>query len=519
MDKWEKDKIWILATEENSRDLEWFLDRYPMKVRSAEILRERAGAYDAKLVEVERINSGAYRRPVYSMALPPRPYQSKTAALVENTRGVLCADELGLGKTVTGLALLSNPNTLPALVVCPTHLPVQWERECHRFLPALTTHIIQKGTFYEIGTPDIVIVNYHKLRGWSDHLAEYVNSVIFDECQDLRIAGSYKYDAAKQIADMADFRLGCSATPIYNYGVEFFSLMDVLAPGFLGDRDEFLREWCDTRWAVDRTTRITEPAAFGSYLRDAGRLVLHTRAEVKMELPAVTKVVQEIEADLTYLKKVESAATELARFILAGNAESGFELMKASQEFSNTLRQATGIAKAPYIAAFVDMLLQSGPDPVLLFCWHREVYSILLERLKHYNPVMFTGSESAKQKQAAIDAFIGGQTRLLVMSLRSGTGVDGLQKVCSRVVFGELDWSPGAMEQCIGRLHRDGQENPVFVYYLTATTGCDPVMIDVIGAKKEQLEGVLDPDKKIFSVSMVDPQHVKKLAEDYLKRG
>ena len=85
-------------------------------------------------------------------------------------------------------------------------------------------------------------------------------------------------------------------------------------------------------------------------------------------------------------------------------------------------------------------------------------------------------------------------------------------------MIGELDWSPGAIEQCVGRVARDGQKKPVFVYYLTARDGADPVMIDVIGVKKQQVEGVRDPNAELVQVHQVDPDHVKKMAKDYLKR-
>ncbi|MDI7181059.1 hypothetical protein QMO16_29155, partial [Klebsiella pneumoniae] len=67
------------------------------------------------------------------------------------------------------------------------------------------------------------------------------------------------------------------------------------------------------------------------------------------------------------------------------------EKMRAAGEFDQLVRQATGVAKAPYVAEFVRLLLESGQQ-VLLFGWHREVYSIWREKLADYNPVMYTGT-------------------------------------------------------------------------------------------------------------------------------
>jgi len=187
------------------------------------------------------------------------------------------------------------------------------------------------------------------------------------------------------------------------------------------------------------------------------------------------------------------------------------------------LRHATGVDKAPHVSQFVRLLLEQtdadgNPDPIVLFGWHRDVYNIWLEQLAEFKPELYTGSESPNQKAESARRFIEGDTNLLIVSLRSGSGLDGLQRRCSRVVIGELDWSPGALEQCIGRVYRDGQTKPVMVYYLTAQDGCDPSMIDVLGVKREQIENVRDPSGPATAVKEVDPGHVRKLAEDYLKR-
>ena len=509
----------LSATEENSRDLEWFLSRFPMDCGSdGFLLDERARAYDARSLLTSGILTGEYEAPdLQKMALPPRSYQEQTAVLVWNVGGVLCADELGLGKTVISLTMLTNPKTLPALIVCPTHLPDQWVRECKRFLPHLKTHVCKKGTPYSIGTPDVVILNYHKLAGWADVLAPYVRSVTFDECQEIRRVGSLKYDAAQHIAGSVEFRLGLSATPIYNYGGEFFNVMDCLAPGVLGSSEEFLREWCHGYSMDSQKARITDPKAFGSFLRESGRMVLRTKKEVGRELPALNHVFQDVDIDSAALEKIESAATELAGFIVDQNKRRGFDVMRASQEFSNTLRQATGIAKARFVASFVDMLLTDNEDQVVLFGWHREVYGLWADYLRRYRPAWFTGSESPSKKAKELKRFLDRDTRLLIMSLRSGSGVDGLQHVCSRVVIGELDWSPSATKQCVGRVYRDGQEEPVFAYYMVATGGADPFIADVNGMKRAQLEGVLDPYSELVVKSQVDPNHVRGLAEAYLK--
>ncbi|MCA9627648.1 MAG: DEAD/DEAH box helicase, partial [Myxococcales bacterium] len=512
--------IRIQATDEASRDLVWFLERYPMRVRDTEELDRRARAFDQRLDTAWQILQGTYESPTFALALPPRPYQVQAATLAWATGALLLADDLGLGKTVTALTLLSRPEVLPAVVVVPAHLPRQWKREVKRFLPGARVHVAKTRTAYPLADddgrlPDVLIVSEAKITGWADYIAGHFRTLIIDECQMLRRPGSDRYRACQHVAQLAAIRLGLSGTPIYNYGYEFWAVFDVLAPGRLGSSEEFLREWC-IREADRQKAKLRDPKAFGAYLRDHGLMLRRTRAEVGEQLPPVTTYVQEIDADTTALDSLGADAAELARIVLAQGGR-GVDKMQAAAELSARMRQATGIAKAPFVAAFVRMLLEQD-IPVVLFGWHREVYRIWEDALGDFKPAWYTGTENVSKKVGEVDRFLEGRTNLLIMSLRSGAGVDGLQARAATVVFGELDWSPGVHEQNVGRLFRSGQSSPVFTYYLVADHGADPTMVDVLGLKRGQLEGVRDPEGAMIERLEADPEHIKRLAEDYLRR-
>ena len=508
-------RLRLSATDENSRDLEWFIGRYPLEVAGRGELERRARRHEEVQEDIWKILEGDYECGGIEMELEPRGYQVQAARLCQRAGGLLLADDLGLGKTVSAITLLSLGGNLPALVVVPTHLQIHWRDQLRKFLPGLSVHILKKGTPYEIGSPDVIITTYYKLCGWVGTLVGKIRTIIFDEVQELRRVGSNKYDSAHVLARSGDLRImGLSATPIYNYGVEFWNVIDILRPGILGSREEFVREWC-TGYQFEKM-KIHDPRAFGAYLREEGILLRRTKKEVGRELPPVVRVVETVESDRKIFSDAKDGAMELAKILLDGDREAK-ERFTAAGQFDAKMRQITGLAKAPYVAEFVRMLIEGGSGPVVLFGWHRDVYGIWEERLAEYSPVRFTGGESVKQKQDNLEKFLRGESQVLMMSLRSGSGVDGLQEVSSTVVIGELDWSPGALEQCIGRVSRDGQKESVFVYYLTATDGADPVMVDVLGIKRGQIEGVRDPNAPLMEMGRVDPDHIKKLAEAYVK--
>lgn len=528
-------------TPENARELLWFIERYPMVV-SADDMREMRRLEKVDLDReraIDAVRLGDYKPTSLEMALPPRDYQRETIEIAIRTGRVLCADELGLGKTITGIGALLGAGGLPALVVTQAHLQTQWRDQIAKFAPQLRTHIVKKGTPYDITKgprgvtapfPDVLVMSYSKLGGWADELRGKMRSVIFDEAQELRHCEdgrgnvTNKYAGAKYIADGAGRRIGLTATPIFNYGGEMFNVMDVLAPGALGEKQEFGREWC--RSGFGDKASIAEPEAFAAYLREAGLMIRHTRKEVKRELPGGGRprgVVHMVEADINEIDKLAGDAAELARIILSKGT--GLQKMQAGGELDWRLRHATGVAKAPYVAEFVRLLLDSE-QKVVLFGWHHDVYSIWMEKLRDFNPMLYTGKESTTQKDRARAEFLRttyGSSRVLIMSLRSGAGLDGLQEVCRTPVFGELDWSPAVHDQCVGRLYRDGQFDVVMPYFVLCNNGADPIMADVIGVKRDQVDGVtLNPEERDADGAplavAIDPHHIQRLARSFLEQ-
>lgn len=534
--------IMLTDTPRNGRELLWFMARFPMRIGAEDLKHLRAQA--RRDTQSERAVLGLVRDPgravaegvaapeARPMALAARDYQVVPDRLLALRGGVLLADDVGLGKTASAIFAMGSGQVLrlPALVVCPAHLARQWVSQINLFRPDLLAHEVVTGTPYALRgegrlrrglradrAPDVLVCTYRKLAGWAETLAGTVSMVVFDECQALRNDTTQTHRAATMVATQAPFRLGLSATPIHNYGNEFYHVLRILDEDALGSFAEFQREWCGG--PLMRSVR--DPEAFGSFLRDRGLLLRRTRAEVRRELPGLSNIVYEIDADLKAFETVGGTATALARIILDGAADARRgDHMRAAGEFDMLMRQATGLAKAPYVAEFVQLLIESG-EAVVLYAWHRQVYEVLREKLGHLRPVFYTGTESAREKQAAVDAFVGGETPLMIMSLRAGLGVDGLQKRAATVVYGELDWSASVLEQCSGRLFRDGQDKPVMAYYLLSEEGSDPVMARVLGLKRAQMEGVINlggQDRGALAQIDESQRHIAELARAFLAR-
>lgn len=506
--------ISISASEENSKDLEWFSSRYNLEFSDPNILESKVKAYDDRINSINQILDGKRANDNFDLAIPLREYQKVPSQIVLSSFGLLLADDLGLGKTAQAIALFARPDTRPAMVISPSHLTNQWEREIKKFAPGLTTHILKKSIPYPLvndrNFPDVIITNYFKMKGWTGVLSGVVKTVVFDECQELRRSESDKYVCATSFAKNAVYRMGLSATPIYNVGLEFYNVINTLSPGVLGTQDEFRREWCH------EDGRIKDPKTFGSFLRSSGVMLRRTREETKNLLPGVSKTVISVDHDTESFKNAKDQCTALAELILYPPDEK-VDQRQIRSEFSMVMRKATGLSKAKSVATYVKMFLESEPN-VILFGWHRDVYDIWLRELSEFKPVLYTGTESVREKERSRDEFISGRSRVMIISLRSGSGLDGLQEVCRNIVFGELDWSPGVHNQCIGRLYRDNQKDTVFCYFLVSDEGSDPTIMDVLGMKNGQIQGVMNNGSDLLETNEIDPNHVKTLAVNYLSK-
>ena len=503
--------IYLSDTDDIRADLEWFMLRYPFDTEHAAEIAEGAKRIAARLAERDRIllpdwQPGAL--PGFREGMAPYLYQQQAATIAVANPGLLLGDDVGLGKTISAIATCTAGAPMPAAIVVQAHLTEQWKRQIERFT-GLKVHVISGKKPYDLPAADIYLFRYSNIAGWVNILATGLfQTVIYDEVQELRHGTDTSKGQACWVASRhSSLRLGLTATPIYNYGDEIHSVMEFIQPGLLGNRTEFMREWGDGRKVVK------DPDALGTYLRETGFFLRRTEDDPTVDAAMLQPNVidWQVAFDDAAAKVEEDLTRQLALTVLNG---SFVEAGNAARLLDLKMRQITGIAKARGVAAYVRLLLQESPR-VLLAGWHREVYAIWRAALAEFNPVLFTGSETSPGKQRSVDAFCEGDARVMMISLRSGAGLDGLQFHCRDVVFGELDWSPQVHRQVIGRLRRPGQDDQVTVHYLHTNGGSDPVILEMLGLKTDQSRGINDPgiaQKARFT----DDSRIKRLAEHVL---
>jgi len=497
-------------------DLEWFMARYPLAMKSGErdILAERKTLFDLQQAELTQILAKDWKpsaKVAFREGQRPYDYQAQAAELVRRTGRLLLMDGLGLGKTISALATVVAPECLPAAIVVQAHLPSQWAARIEEFTH-LRVHVIKKAKPYHLPPADVYIFKFSSLAGWSAYFERApFKAVVYDEMQELRHGvDTGKGRAAAALSAGAKVRMGLTATPIYGYGYEIWNICRFLDEGVLGPWWDFVREWCKPgpggKWVVK------DPKALGTYLREQNMTLMRTDEDVGNELQPLNVIQHTVPLNASDAEMNDELARSLAMKVVSGSfVERGL----AAREFDIMMRQWTGVAKARAVAAYARILLDAG-QPIVLVGWHREVYSIWLKELEQHRPLLYTGSESPAQKDKTKRLFVEGQSDCMILSLRSGAGLDGLQRRSHTMIFGELDWSPEVHAQCCVRLRRPGQKHQVDAIYLVADGGSDPAVLTMLGLKSSQSRGIVNPTSEAGEQHS-DATRIRQLAEMYLR--
>ena len=497
-------------------DLNWLMLRYPLEIRESDRDRWESALEEAREYAVRR--EQALSKP--ETATPPAesfsgqllPFQKQGLGFMLSTRRCLLADEMGLGKTVQALAFLATSAAYPAILVVPPHLIRNWQREVERFLSPdgrLRVHVIRGLTPYPLPEADIYIIHYLLLRGWKDVLPEQgFRTAVFDEIQELRRNGTGKYSAASLLSEACENCIGLSGTPIYNNGGEIWNVVNIIDFHFLGDWESFSREWC---YGYNNAV-VAKPELLGEHLRGEGLMLRRLKSDVLTQLAPKRRLVQEIDWDDAVYRELMTPVARQLQLLRATDDPSRRAIIEDA--ISQTQRQATGIAKAPFVCAFVRALLEGG-EKVLLMAHHHAVMDIYRRELKAFGPMFITGRETDRQKDEAAAAFMAGKTDLLCISLRSASGLNLQRATC--VVFGELDWSPAVHSQAEDRAHRIGQRDSLLCYYLVSPKGSDRDMQDALGLKVSQFVAIMGdatPSREDQFIRQSEArEHIRQLVE------
>src|SRR5579885_993811 len=505
------DEAIVPDTQQNVQKIKWLIDRYPLEIKSKLIWNrkmQRAVEPTKKWTRIEKLRK-ATPGPQFRGNL--LDFQREGLDFLLKSYGnALLADEMGLGKTVQTLAYLATEKqTFPVLIVAPLVTHNNWQREIQKFLKKRSRNgriieeeypssvLIRTGKSQEIGKYDVYIINYDLLHKRIDDLSKLnIKTIVCDEVQHLRSKTTKKYTAVKKLAalDSVKYRVGLSGTPIYNRGSEIWPIVDILRPGLLGTFDEFCEYFCYVNEKGKAIVLENKRASLGEELRKHVML-RRKKSDVLKELKDKVRYKELIDSDINYyqaeLGKIWERLEEEQK-----SATSAFDKFSSYKRAIQSERQAAGIAKVPHVIEFVKNIMEIE-ESVVVFCHHKAIHELLHKNLSEYLPSSIIGGQTDKERQDNIDKFQNGETKLMIAGLRAGNVGINLSRA-KYVIFAELDWSPAIHRQAEDRLHRIGQKNTVFAYYLIGNGTLDDHVANVLVDKSYEIDAIMDEKEEPF---------------------
>ncbi len=446
--------------------------------------------------QVKSIESTHHSGYVYDLSVPETHNYIANGMVTHNTI-----------QTLAYLATEKQP--FPALIVAPLVTLTNWQREIQKFLRRRskngrvlddehpTSTLIRTGKRQDIPRNDVYIINYDLLYKRLDDLSRLgIRTIVCDEVQHLRSKSTKKYSAVKKLAGLetVKYRIGLSGTPIYNRGSEIWPIVDILRPGLLGSFEEFCEYFCYVNEKGKAIVLENKRASLGEELRKHVML-RRKKGDVLKELKEKVRYKEFIDSDINYyyseLDKIWKRLEEEQKA-----ATSAFDKFSSYKRAIQSERQAAGAAKLPHVIEFVKNIMEIE-ESVVVFCHHKAIHALLHKSLHEYSPSSIIGGQSDTERQGNIDRFQNGETKLMIAGLRAGNVGINLTRA-KYVIFAELDWSPAIHRQAEDRLHRIGQKNTVFAYYLIGNGTLDDHVANVLVDKSYEIDAIMDEKEEPF---------------------
>ena len=415
--------------------------------------------------------------------------------------GACLADDMGLGKTLQALSvILYLAKEGPTLVIAPTSVCMNWEKEIIRFAPTLTIHalsgISRKAMVKSLGKFDVLITSYTLLQQEIE-LFESVpwQTIVLDEAQAIKNAGTKRSRAAMRLD--GKFKLITTGTPIENHLGELWNLFRFINPGLLGTYKQFNarygipiekhHDW-DARRKLKKIIRPFMLRRIKSQVLEE----LPPRTEVTLRVEMKPEEVQFYEAlRQQALENIESSAEKSGRHlqILA-------EIMKLRRACCNPklIMSTTKISstKLEVFSQVVDELLKSR-HKALVFSQFTGHLALIREYLDKKGIVYkyLDGTTPTKERQRQVETFQEGEGDLFLISLKAG-GLGLNLTAADYVIHMDPWWNPAVEDQAADRAHRIGQTRPVTVYRLVTANTIEEKIVRLHQEKRDLANSLLE---------------------------
>ncbi|MFV9824812.1 DEAD/DEAH box helicase [Phocaeicola vulgatus] len=465
----------------------------------------------------------------HNLRVEPYEYQREGICFGLEHKRIIIGDEPGLGKTLQSIGIVDTANAYPCLVICPSSLKINWQREFEKFTDKSALVLDNNvrttwGYLLSMGVHQVAIVNYESLRkffvwdirgGKQFRLKDVVfnpqiqafKSIIIDESHRVKDPSAQQTIFTKGLSVGKDWCILLSGTPVVNRPEDLIAQLSIMNRlGEFGGRAKFIADYC-----TDPKDKTAEPAVplseLSRQLYDTC-MIRREKAKVLPQLPDKTRV--DLYIEISNDKEYNLAAEDLAAYLQEYTECTDWEIrrkmrMEALVKFM-TLRSLATKGKIAQAVDFIRTFLDSGKK-LIVFCSLHEV----VDELQKVFPraVTVTGRDRAVNKQASVDAFQNNPNVQLIICSIKAAGVGLTLTAASDVAFIELAWTYADCCQCEDRAHRIGQKDNVTCYYLLGRGTIDHTIYRLIHRKKSIANEIMNADDEIPTDEMYFNELVK----------
>ncbi|MET7757732.1 DEAD/DEAH box helicase [Streptomyces sp. NPDC005389] len=421
--------------------------------------------------------------------------------------GGCLADDMGLGKTITVIALhlhrQSDPDSAgPTLVVCPTSLMGNWQREVEKFAPGTPVRRFHGATrdLEDLTDGGFVLTTYGTMRLDAARLAERSwGLVVADEAQ--HVKNPYSATARQLRTIGARARVALSGTPVENNLSELWAILDWTTPGLLGTLGAFR-----TRFAA-AVEGGRDPAAAARLAALVRPFLLRRRKSdpgIAPELPPKTETDRTVSLTPEQAGLYEAVVRETLAAIAEadGMARRGLvvKLLTGLKQICNHPAQylkeerpriVGRSGKLELLDELLDTILAEGAC-TLVFTQYVGMARLLEAHLaaRGVRTQFLHGGTPVAEREAMVARFQSGEVPVFLLSLKAaGTGLNLTR--AEHVVHYDRWWNPAVEAQATDRAYRIGQDRPVQVHRLIAEGTIEDRIATMLDRKRELADTVL----------------------------
>ncbi|MBS3920109.1 MAG: DEAD/DEAH box helicase [Deltaproteobacteria bacterium] len=446
-----------------------------------------------------------------------RPYQVRGYSWLSFLRqwglGACLADDMGLGKTIQALALIQRDWQLetkrPALLICPTSVVSNWQKEASRFtpeLPVMVHHGIArtKGKeFKKSALKHAIVISSYALAHRDFETLKEVQwaGVVLDEAQNIKNPETKQSKAAR--AFKGDYRIALTGTPVENNVGDLWSIMEFLNPNFLGTQTEFKKRFFipiqagrDPE-AVEQLKRLTGPFILRRLKTDKAVIAdLPEKMEMKVFCTLTKEQASLYEAVVKEtIENIDSTEGIQRKGMVLATLSKLKQICNHPAQFLGDHSPIPGRSgKLTRLTEMIEEMVEVG-DRALVFSQFAEMGEILRRHLQETfgrEALFLYGAVPREKRDRMIERFQSDEDgpHIFILSLKAGgTGLNLTR--ASRVVHFDRWWNPAVENQATDRAFRIGQTKNVQVHKFLCAGTLEEKIDEMIERKKEIAEGVI----------------------------